>query len=351
MEHGGVRHSRRVTTSRGDESDHRYQAIDVPVPGGRLRVGVWEPVEPRSASWSDGGPPTALCVHGITSSHLAWSLVARGLPGWRVVAPDLRGRGRSADLPGPYGLARHAQDVRTVASEVVGSLSGAVLVGHSMGGFVAVALLGAAPPSVGPAGVLLVDGGIPLPTPPGATGGEETIRATLGPTAERLRRTFTDQAAYRAFWADHPAFAGAWPPGLGEYFDYDLRADGSGGWRPATSEQAMTADGVEIAAPGGSPALRAGLTALSRRWGDAGESGAADSGAPGRGEVVLLRAPRDLLDRPGGMYPSSWAHDQVARVPGLRVRDVPDTNHYSLLFGEAGAAVVADAVRAAAPIA
>jgi len=32
----------------------------------------------------------------------------------RIVAPDLRGRGRSNALPGPYGMAAHADDVAAV---------------------------------------------------------------------------------------------------------------------------------------------------------------------------------------------------------------------------------------------
>lgn len=325
---------------------HTYRTQDVDVPGGQLRVGIWEPTADGVGTADDrfGEPPTALCVHGITSSHLAWTVVADQLPGWRIVAPDLRGRGRSANLPGPYGLARHADDVRAVAAAVIASPASAVLVGHSMGGFVAVALLGAGTGSADPwpGGLVLVDGGLPLPTPPGASGGEEAIRATLGPTADRLRRTFRDHAAYRDFWAAHPALSGPWPDGLAEYFDYDLRAvdpqDPAAGWRPATDEAAMLADGVEIAEPGGGPALRAGLAALTARWGRAAGDG-----------VVLLRAPRDLLDRPGGMYPPDWAAAHAAEVRGLTVRDVPDTNHYSLLLGGPGAAEVASAVRAAVP--
>ena len=42
-----------------------------------------------------------LALHGITANHLAWQLVAEALPDLRIVAPDLRGRGRSGELPGP----------------------------------------------------------------------------------------------------------------------------------------------------------------------------------------------------------------------------------------------------------
>jgi pimeloyl-ACP methyl ester carboxylesterase len=59
----------------------------------------------------------AVAVHGITASAMAWSVAARAMPReWTLVAPDLRGRGASADLPGPYGLDRHTDDICTLAS-------------------------------------------------------------------------------------------------------------------------------------------------------------------------------------------------------------------------------------------
>jgi len=83
-----------------------YRIHDVPVEGGFLRVGEWGPV--------DQVAPTVIAVHGITGSHLAWAWIAEAMPEVRVIAPDLRGRGRSAGLPGPYGMARHAADLEAV---------------------------------------------------------------------------------------------------------------------------------------------------------------------------------------------------------------------------------------------
>ena len=102
-----------------------------------------------------------LAIHGVTANHRCWSLLAALLPGVRIVAPDLRGRGRSSELPGPWGRAVHADDVaaliRAVGSDPV------VVVGHSMGAFVAVALAERHPELV--ERVWLVDGGLPLSGP------------------------------------------------------------------------------------------------------------------------------------------------------------------------------------------
>ena len=54
--------------------------------------------------------------------------------GVRLIAPDLRGRGRSNTLPGPFGMTRHADDMAAVLDFL--GVPRAVVVGHSMGGFV-----------------------------------------------------------------------------------------------------------------------------------------------------------------------------------------------------------------------
>jgi len=66
------------------------ERIDVPVEGGTLAAYRWS-----------GDGPVVLAAHGITSNHRSWGLVAAALDGAAtLVAPDLRGRGRSNGLPG-----------------------------------------------------------------------------------------------------------------------------------------------------------------------------------------------------------------------------------------------------------
>src|SRR4051812_14695461 len=120
-----------------------YSMMDIPVAGGALRAGVW----------GDGGP-LVVAVHGITAQHRAWAAVGPDLGrDHRFVAIDLRGRGGSRDLPGPYGTDAHAADLAAVVAHL--GEEPAVLVGHSMGAMVlakAVRL-----PGVG-GRVVLVDG-------------------------------------------------------------------------------------------------------------------------------------------------------------------------------------------------
>ena len=78
-----------------------YRSISVAVDGGLLHGGEWNP----------SGATTVVAVHGITANHRNFALLAEALPEHRLLAPDLRGRGASRTLPGPFGIDRHAEDV------------------------------------------------------------------------------------------------------------------------------------------------------------------------------------------------------------------------------------------------
>ena len=85
------------------------------------------------------GGPVLVMLHGIGGNAAVWNrmqlVVERNWPG-RWVAADLRGHGRSAHAP-PYGYAVFAADVAGAIGNPDDEL---VLLGHSMGGVVAMAL-------------------------------------------------------------------------------------------------------------------------------------------------------------------------------------------------------------------
>ncbi len=85
------------------------------------------------------GEPVLVMLHGIGGNAAVWNrmlpVVERRWPG-RWIAADLRGHGRSAHAP-PYGYGVFAADV----AGAIGNPDGEpVLLGHSMGGVVAMAL-------------------------------------------------------------------------------------------------------------------------------------------------------------------------------------------------------------------
>ncbi|GAA2851826.1 hypothetical protein GCM10010517_09470 [Streptosporangium fragile] len=277
---------------------------DVEVPGGTMRVARF-----------GTGPRVIVAVHGITASLMSWSGVARRLPaGWSLVAMDLRGRGHSAGLPGPYGLPRHAEDVNLVARSV-GAESDIVLAGHSMGAYVTA--LAAAGRDY--ARVVLIDGGLPMPTPAGADP-DAVLEATLGPAIERLRRTFPGADAYVDFFRAHPAFADAWNEAAEEYVRYDASGP-EDAVRSRAREEAVRQDGRWMLTQG--EAIGAALHAIAS-------------------PLSLLRAPRGLLNQPVGMMPDELAAVWTARLPALEDEVVDDCNHYTILFDDRCAALLAD---------
>lgn len=279
--------------------------IDVAVDGGNLRVAVWEP---------DGAVRgEVVAVHGITSSHLAWQWLADAAPDLRIVAPDLRGRGRSQEVAPGQGMATHADDLAAVV-ETLG-LDRPVLLGHSMGAFVSV-VAAHRHPDIARA-LILVDGGLPLGIPEGVTA-DQAMTQVLGPTAQRLQMRFADVDAYLDFWHQHPAFTEAWCPELEDYFAYDL-VPADGALRPATSYDTTARDTEDLIA--GEDLPRAWKALALPTW--------------------MLTVPRGLTDQPPGLYPEPLLAPLLEGTDVRHTRN-PDFNHYTITMTPEGAATVAE---------
>ncbi|MBF4560633.1 alpha/beta hydrolase [Microbacterium sp. VKM Ac-2870] len=285
----------------GRVSARDARAAAVPVAGGELQVGVWD---------AASGAPTIVAVHGVTSSHLAWQWLADALPGVRIVAPDLRGRGRSNTLTGPAGLAAHADDLAAACAHL--HVAPDLVVAHSMGAFVAVVFAHRHPSLA--RRLVLVDGGLPLPPHPELSP-DELVAAILGPTAARLSMSFDTVDDYLAFWRGHPAFAADWSPRLERYLAYDLDEHGDGVYRPATSYAVTVEDTVDMNTRS---TLRDALDVLS---------------VP----TTLVTVPRGLQDETPGLYPPAHLAAQLQACPSVAHIAWPEFNHYTVVLSAAGA--------------
>lgn len=293
---------------------HDYRSIDVPVAGGNLRVGVWDPVS------TEGTDATILLIHGVTSSHLAWLHLVSHLPGVRLVAPDLRGRAKSNALEGAAGMRAHAADLVAVLDAL--EIDSVPVVGHSMGGFVAVVFAHVAPERV--ERLVLVDGGLPLDAPAGLSP-DELVQAILGPTAERLSMRFESEDAYLDFWRAHPAFQDSWDEHLEAYFRYDL-VPVDGGYRASASLETTREDTIDLNT---GTAIADALQALPRL------------GRP----VTFVSVPRGLQNETPGLYATKRVDELLAALPFITHVPVEGFNHYTIVMGEQGAARLAEIIR------
>ena len=286
------------------------RSFRVDTDGGSLQIWEWGP--------ADG--PVVVALHGITAHGRSFRALAERLPDHRVLAPDLRGRGGSRDVTGPFSMVAHADDVARIldAAEV----ASATVLGHSMGGFAALVTAHRHPERVDR--LVLADGGLPLELPPAVLElpTEQIIAAVIGPALERLRMTFASYEEYRAMWRQHPALADDWGPIIEAYVDEDLVGEPPE-LRPGAVEEAVVADG-------GSELLA-----------DDVERAIAELATP----TVLLAAAHGLL---AADAPPLYSDDQLqafADAHGAETHRIEGVNHYTVMLSERGADAVARHVR------
>jgi hypothetical protein len=154
--------------------------------------------------------------------------------------------------------------------------------------------------------LVLLDAGLPFDRPddPGALLDSAVANAVM-----RLAITFPSADQYVQGWRAHPAFAHAWDDDIEAYARYDLVEDGRVA-RCVASAAAVRADSSEMVLDD------VNRTALERV----------------RAPVQLLRAERGLFDD-DPLIPSDALETFTAAHPSVRVEDVADVNHYTLVMG------------------
>jgi lipase len=108
--------------------------------------------------WGDPSGAPVICAHGVTGQGGRFAGLALALGGRRVLAPDLRGHGRSGEEP-PWDTRAHVADVLETASAL--GVERCDWIGFSFGGRIAAALAQAAPERV--ARLVLLDPAVHIP--------------------------------------------------------------------------------------------------------------------------------------------------------------------------------------------
>src|SRR6187402_1191594 len=154
-----------------------------------------------------GSGPTVVLIHGMINSSRHWETVAQRLAGsYRVIAPDLIGHGEAATPRGDYSLGAHAAAIRDLLTTI--GVERATIVGHSLGGGVAMQFFYQFPQRVERLG-LISSGGLghdvsPMlrgAALPGAAAGiwlvaNRRVRAALDRAGERMRARGSRRGVY-----------------------------------------------------------------------------------------------------------------------------------------------------------
>ena len=238
-------------------------------------------------------------IHGLTSNHTAWDPIADALGGrQRLVAYDLRGRGDSDKPPTGYHLAAHAADLRGLLDHY--GIERAIVMGHSLGGHIAVRFATAHPERV--AKLVLFDGGLDV---------RAEILDSLQPAIARLGVEFPSLDAFLGIIRGLPMFAGRWNDYLERYFRYDVETLPSGAVRSKVSKGAIAEELANL--------QRERLWVYHHQV---------------KCPTLIFRAPDGLLTQTDCLMTQAEAVAMSGAIPKAKLVLVPKTNHYTVLLGD-----------------
>jgi pimeloyl-ACP methyl ester carboxylesterase len=250
------------------------------------------------AVWEGAGTPI-LCVHGITANCRSWDVLAAALtPKHRMLAMDLRGRGRSDKPPSGYSLDQHIRDILGLMDDV--GLERAVLMGHSLGAFISL-VFGARQPERSDR-IILVDGGGKL-----SPDQLDEVFAAIKPALDRLGQVFPSADAYVDAMKSAP-YLHPWSPAIEGYYRYELETV-DGGVRTNIDPAHIQEEGANIR-----------KVEPDQFY------------AKVRSKVLILRATQGLLSQNDLLLPEPVVETMVREIPNATRFDVEGVNHYGIVF-------------------
>lgn len=258
-----------------------------------------------------GGSPSLVLLHGLSANaHCFGGLIGAGLsPSFRVIAPDLRGRGKTDKPATGYTMADHARDVLSLLDAL--GLERVVLAGHSFGGYLAIYIAARFPERVEK--LIVIDAAITL---------NPRVGELLKPSLDRLTRISPSIDAYLAEARSAPHLNGFWDADIERYFRAEIQENADGTAQSATSAMAI------------GQALQGVAVEPWLEW------------------VGAVRQPTLLLNATGAYGPPGtpalvepeYARQTAAAFTDVRYVQVPG-NHMTMVFGAAAPVVAAEIER------
>lgn len=255
-------------------------------------------IEINLATWEGAGKPI-LCVHGITANCRCWDVLAAALaPEYRVLAMDLRGRGRSDKPPEGYALEYHLRDINCLLDDL--GIDRAVIMGHSLGAFIGLAFAAENRDRVDR--LILVDGGGDL-----SKAQMDKVFTGIKPALDRLGRVFPSAGEYLDKMKEAP-YIHPWSAAIETYYRYEIEEVEEGvrtNIDPAhIQEEAANIRKLDCAPF--YPEIKC--------------------------KVLILRAPNGLFSLDDLLLPQDVIDKMMQEIPDVRRFNVEGTNHYGIVM-------------------
>lgn len=203
--------------------------------GKASRFAEFEAMRMHYLDYSGGAPPVVL-LHGLSANANEFcGLIDAGLsPQFRVVAPDLRGRGQSDKPAYGYSMSDHADDVIALLDFL--ELDRVVMGGHSFGALLSIYLAANFKERV--SRVVVIDAAIQM---------HPQVRELIQPSLDRLRQVLPSVTHYMQQMQGAAHVGGFWDDSIEGYFRAEIQENADGTAQSLTSAEAIAQalDGVQ----------------------------------------------------------------------------------------------------------
>jgi pimeloyl-ACP methyl ester carboxylesterase len=248
-------------------------------------------------TWGEFTSPerAVLLVHGLTASSQSWGSVGPMLAehGWYAIAPDLRGRGLSGKPGHGFGIPYHVNDLLALCDAL--SLPTVHYMGHSLGALIGIFFAGIHGQRVGK--LVLVDAGGRVPA--------DAVQ-TIGASLSRLGQVYPSLDVYLESRRQTPIHD--WTPFWEAYYRYDAEVHPDG---TVTSRVPKAAIDEELIVN-----ATVNLDLLLPRI---------------QAPTLITRATVGTIAPDKGFILTAEEAERVRGIiPGCRLIEIPDTNHYTV---------------------